>query len=209
MDWELYSKFLWVTLIVLALPGPSFLYVMAISKTKKASQVFANILGLAAGGLLLSTLISVGLSKLLLQIPFLIDVLKWSGGLYLIYLGTRTILKKNKLVTVEEMDRTPAAAFIQGLMVEALNPKSLLFYIALLPQFINPQKTLIEIQLFVLGLTFVSMQLICDLLLVILCRVVLLSVKGFEKNWVFSSLSKWFSGSVFGFLGLYLILSKA
>ena len=208
MDWELYTRFILVSIVVLALPGPSFLYVLAISRTKNVAQVAANIMGLASGGLLLSTLIAVGLAKILLVIPSLLIVLKWVGGLYLIYLGIQAMVKRKQNQQTEEIICSPTKAFIQGFMVEALNPKTLLFYVSLLPQFINPEKSASELQLFALGFTFVAMQVVCDMLVFVTFRTILRSVKGLESQPVFSFFSRWFSGVVLSVLGLYLLTSE-
>src|SRR5450830_591466 len=107
MDWELYTRFILVSIVVLALPGPSFLYVLAISRTKNVAQVAANIMGLAGGGLLLSSLIAVGLAKILVVIPSLLIVLKWVGGLYLIYLGIQAMVKRKQNQQTEEIICSP------------------------------------------------------------------------------------------------------
>ena len=133
-----FSLFLLAALIIAAVPGPGIFYVAArtLSGGKKAG--IASTFGTALGGLVHVIAGGLGVSAIILASAELFTVLKLCGALYLIWLGFRTFREAGDL-PLEQMNPAPTRqAFRQGVVVEALNPKMAAFFVAFIPQFLDP-----------------------------------------------------------------------
>jgi threonine/homoserine/homoserine lactone efflux protein len=98
-----------------------------------------------------------GLSAVLATSAFLFNVMKYAGAAYLVYLGVKAILERTGASPGNSPPVTSGVAFRQALVAEVLNPKSALFFLAFLPQFVQPQNGSVALQLAVLGILFVLM----------------------------------------------------
>ncbi|WNG26727.1 LysE family translocator [Cystobacter fuscus] len=148
--------FLAATLALNVTPGPDMLYVVArsVSEGRKAGIVSA--LGIAAGCLVHTFAIAAGLSGLLMAVPLAFEVVKLTGAAYLLYLGVRALLSRDDTglaaPTVESARLW--AIFRQGVVTNVLNPKVALFFLAFLPQFVDPKRGPVSAQLVLLGFLF-------------------------------------------------------
>lgn len=158
MSIELWLAFVAASAVLLIIPGPTILTVISYSI---AHGRHANVPLVAAVALGDSTALVVsllGLGALLATSAFWFTMVKWAGGLYLLYLGVKLLRAGISSATVA----TPAAPgsrvrlFANTYLVTALNPKGIVFFVAFLPQFINPSAGLTQ-QLWVLAVTFVAM----------------------------------------------------
>ena len=141
--------------VICIIPGPDMLYGIARSTGQGRSAGLLSCLGIATGGLIQTSAIALGLSSLFLAVPMAYEIIKLVGAIYLIYLGLRTILTRHALVNDAAIERTGLLkAFLQGALTTLLNPKVALFYVAFLPQFVDPARGTIPLQLFVLGLLY-------------------------------------------------------
>ncbi len=150
-----------VTLAGLALsasPGPSMLYVLSRSVGQSRAAGLASAAGLAAGGVVLALAAALGLAATVTLSPTLYVVVRTGGGLYLIYLGLNAL--RDIWGSREEIrpDARSARAqqplsriFYQGVLVEVLNPKTILFFLAFLPQFVDSTGASIAVQMLILG----------------------------------------------------------
>lgn len=161
MNFDLWLAYTAATSILLIIPGPTILTVVSYSiahgNRVKLPLVFAVALG-DSTALVLSL---VGLGALLAQSAFLFQIIKWAGGLYLIFLGLKLFWSGIRLADVHA-DKSSAPSFrifINTYLVTALNPKGIIFFIAFLPQFISPGHDLIG-QLWILSATFVALATI-------------------------------------------------
>jgi threonine/homoserine/homoserine lactone efflux protein len=145
------------------IPGPALLYIVArsISDGRKAGLVSS--LGVASGGLLHVGASVLGLSALLASSAFAFRALQGLGAAYLLYLGLQTLLKRgNPSPSQPLVPCSLPRTFLNGLMVQLLNPKVGLFFLAFLPQFVDGQRETFASQTLFLGLVFVAMALLSD-----------------------------------------------
>jgi len=145
-----------VTLAGLALsasPGPSMLYVLSRSVGQSRNAGLVSAAGLATGGVVLALAAAFGLAALLSTSPLAYTVVQYVGAAYLVYLGYDLIVSKDD--TRGELEPVNAASlwriFYQGVLVEVLNPKTMLFFLAFIPQFIDQERGSFTFQMLVLG----------------------------------------------------------
>src|SRR6267378_1539350 len=149
-----YALFVATALALLAIPGPAVLYVVSRSIDQGRRAGFASVCGIATGTVVHVTLATVGLSSLVLASKFAFDAVRYVGAAYLIYLGVRRLLTRH----AEEgphvrPPRTVRDLYTQGLVVNLLNPKTIVFIFAFIPQFVDIEAGHVWFQVLVLGLT--------------------------------------------------------
>lgn len=135
-------------------PGPSMLYVVSRAVGQGRAAGFASALGLALGGVALAVITALASGWLLQDRPNLFFAIKLVGGLYLLWLGGRMLLnaRKAQLGEVDSVEDLPFATILrQGFTVELLNPKTILFFLAFLPGFIDFDGPNITAQMLILG----------------------------------------------------------
>lgn len=146
-----------VTLAGLALsasPGPSMLYVLSRSIGQSRNAGLMSAAGLAVGGFVHVVAAALGLAAVFNYVPIAYTVIRVLGALYLIYLGVQMLLEKDNESDneLEEVKKTSLLQiFNQGVLVEVLNPKTILFFVAFLPQFVYPDNGSITLQMLILG----------------------------------------------------------
>lgn len=150
-----------VTLAGLALsasPGPSMLYVLSRSVGHSRAAGLASAAGLAAGGILLAVGAAMGLAAAVTVSPALYAIIRTTGGLYLIYLGVNTLREirggqeeSSAQARPVPTEQSLSRIFYQGVLVELLNPKTILFFLAFLPQFVDSTGGSIAVQMLILG----------------------------------------------------------
>ena len=155
--------FIAAALVVLLIPGPGVLYVLvrSLSQGQRAGVVSAA--GLSVGALVHVVAATAGLSALLLASATAFGVVKALGAAYLIYLGLRTILSKG----TPDQPGAPAARsharlFKDGVMVSVLNPKIAVFFLAFLPQFVDPRFGAVGRQVLALGVLYSLLAFVTD-----------------------------------------------
>lgn len=147
--------FLAATLALNVTPGPDMLYVVArsVSEGRKAGIVSA--LGIAGGCLVHTFAIAAGLSGLLMAVPLAFEVVKLAGAAYLLYLGVRALISRDTALATPTVESARLwAIFRQGVVTNVLNPKVALFFLAFLPQFVDPKRGPVSAQLILLGFLF-------------------------------------------------------
>ena len=152
-----------LTILVCIVPGPDMLYIISRSTGQGRSAGVVSCLGIATGGLLQTTAVTLGISGFFLVVPIAYDIIKYVGAAYLVYLGIRFILNHEEMQT-SSYDRKAdfRKAFFQGSLTTLLNPKVALFYVAFLPQFVDPTRGHVPLQLLILGLLFNITSLAVD-----------------------------------------------
>jgi threonine/homoserine/homoserine lactone efflux protein len=140
------------------IPGPAVLLTLARAASSGTRVGIATGLGIAAGDLAHTVMAVFGLSAVLAASAILFNVIKYLGAAYLVYLGIRAILDRvDSMSPATAAPITPPKAFRQAVLAEILNPKSALFFLAFLPQFVQPQNGAVPLQLATLGVLFVVM----------------------------------------------------
>lgn len=155
--------FLIAALVLLVIPGPSVLYITARGIDQGRPAAVLSACGVALGALVLAVGTAAGLSALFASSAIAFTVVKYLGAAYLIYLGVQRLLTRTEtLEPLAARRQSWARVFGQGFIVEVSNPKTALFFVAFLPQFINPAHGRPWLQLLVLGALFVTMGLMTD-----------------------------------------------
>jgi threonine/homoserine/homoserine lactone efflux protein len=151
------------TTALLLIPGPVVIYTVtrSIEQGRRAGLVSA--LAASVGDFCQVVAATLGLSTILLSSALAFTVVKYAGAAYLIYLGIQT-LRTPKLSsdTTVPKPQPLSRIFSQGVVVSVLNPKTALFFLAFLPQFVRPDRGSIPLQIFVLGILFVCMGMIAN-----------------------------------------------
>lgn len=146
-----------------AAPGPSNLYVLSRSLAQGAAAGLVSALGLALGNLFHVALAVAGLAALLRYAPALYDAIRLAGAAYLIYLGIKMLRAPGTSLPTEALGRRPLGRVLfDAALVEMLNPKTALFFLAFLPQFVEPAAGPAAPQLLLLGLIVTLTALPCD-----------------------------------------------
>jgi threonine/homoserine/homoserine lactone efflux protein len=155
------AAFLAAAVVLAAIPGPGMLYVLARTLSHGRSAGLRSTLGTAAGGLGHVVAAAVGLSALLLTSAVAFSVVRYAGAAYLIFLGIRTLMGLRGPVGEVRGDSGPALR--QGMLTELLNPKTALFFLTFLPQFVQPERGPVALQLLALGCVSVMLNSSADL----------------------------------------------
>ncbi|MGA3092934.1 MAG: LysE family translocator [Terriglobales bacterium] len=181
-------------------PGPDMLYVIgrSIGQGRRAGTVSA--LGIFAGCLVHIFIAAVGLAAVLRSSSILFNTVRYAGAAYLTYLGLRVLFEPARAPRLPETQSASLSRiFVQGVITNVLNPKVALFFLAFLPQFIQPQRGSIAFQIIVLGLIFDTGGTIVNLAVAQAggrLADVLREHSGFAR------LQKWLTGTIFIGLGL-------
>ncbi|MEO0391343.1 MAG: LysE family translocator, partial [Pseudomonadota bacterium] len=141
MSFDLWLAFAAASTALLIIPGPTVMMVLSYAISDGRRVAVASALGVATGDLIAMTLSVIGLGALLLTSALAFTVLKWVGAVYLVYLGVRMILSAggaSSTLTGRRAGQSPVRVFRDLTTVTALNPKSNTFFVAFVPQFIDP-----------------------------------------------------------------------
>ena len=152
--------------IIALSPGPGILYVAARTLAGGRGEGLASSFGTAIGGLFHVAAGAVGISALVMASAEAFSLLKIAGALYLVWLGIKTLREARLDVPVPEGSIGTARAFRDGIAVEALNPKTAAFFLAFLPQFVDPSAGAIWLQFLALGLVSVTLNTAVDVMVV-------------------------------------------
>jgi threonine/homoserine/homoserine lactone efflux protein len=153
---------------VLLVPGPAVLFIVSQSVRQGRRAGIASVLGIHAGTLVQVAAAVVGASWLLLSSALAFSVVKYLGAGYLVYLGVRKLLGRDEALAFEPDGRfraqpkRPVRLFYEGALVNVLNPKLALFFLAFLPQFVDRARGPVPVQVATFGVMFVLLGLFTD-----------------------------------------------
>jgi threonine/homoserine/homoserine lactone efflux protein len=199
--------FLLASAILLLTPGPAVLYIIARSVDQGRRAGLVSVCSIEVGNFMHVIAATLGLSALLLSSAVAFAIVKYLGAAYLIYLGLRKLFTHQAIQAPgNQQPQSLRRIFSQGVMVAALNPKTALFFVAFLPQFVDPSQGLIAGQMLVLGCMFVLLALISDSMYAL--------VAGTAAQWFKGSSSavraeRYVVGSVYIGLGVTAALADA
>jgi threonine/homoserine/homoserine lactone efflux protein len=165
-DLSHWTIFLGAAFVLLITPGPSIMYVMARAIAQGLHAAVLSAVGLALGDLLQVVATAVGVSALLASAPAVFSGLKFAGAAYLVGLGALTLIGKGTRAarSIETNHRRPIPAkhslILQGFL--ALNPKTALFFLAFLPQFVDPRAGSTSTQILTFGVAFVALGFVTN-----------------------------------------------
>lgn len=157
-----------IAAVVLAItPGPGIAYVVARTVAGGRAEGLASCLGTALGGMLHVLAAATGLSLLVAQSALAFTVVKYLGAVYLVYLGVRMLLQKDgDTASVAVEAQGARRALLEGILVEVLNVKTALFFLAFLPQFVRASEPVVP-QLVLLGTVCVTLNTLVDIVAVL------------------------------------------
>ena len=161
-----FLAFLVAAVILAVTPGPGIAYVVARTVAGGRTEGLASCLGTGMGGMLHVLAAALGLSLIVAQSAVAFSVVKYLGAAYLIYLGLRLLLRRDDAFKIDRVTSQGARrALVEGVLVEALNVKTALFFLAFLPQFVTPSEPLVP-QLVLLGSICVTLNTLVDVVAV-------------------------------------------
>ena len=198
--------FVVAAVLLLVTPGPAVLYIVARSIHEGRRAGLVSVLGVHTGTLVHVAGAAAGLSALLAASATAFTVVKYLGAAYLIYLGVRRLLDATIATAPGEVPRISLRrAYLDGVVVNVLNPKTALFFLAFLPQFVDAGRGQVGAQILGLGMLFVALGLVSDGLYAL--------GAGSAAQWLrarpsFLARERWVSGSMYIGLGLVAALSS-
>jgi threonine/homoserine/homoserine lactone efflux protein len=195
-----YALFIATALALLAIPGPAVLYVVGRSIDQGRTAGLASVLGITTGTIVHITAATVGLSSLILASKVAFDAVRYVGAAYLILLGVRRLLTRGQEEAVgARPPRTLRRLYSQGLVVNLLNPKTIVFIFAFIPQFVDVGAGHVWLQILLLGLTFAGLGLMSDSLYAIVAGTVADRLRGTS---LVARVERWFGGTILIGLGV-------
>jgi threonine/homoserine/homoserine lactone efflux protein len=152
------------TIVLLVEPGPAVFYIVTRSVAQGRAAGLVSVLGVHTGSLVHVAFAALGVSALLYASATAFAVVRYAGAAYLVFLGLRKLLGSR--AAVGEPVTAPAVPrgrlYAQGVVVNVLNPKTAIFFLAFLPQFVNPARGPVAVQILVLGACFIALGVVSD-----------------------------------------------
>lgn len=193
------ALFCLASIALAVVPGPAVTYIVtqSIDKGRRAGLVSA--LGVASGGLVHVTAATAGLSALIASSATAFTTVKLAGAAYLVIVGIRRILSREVDDDVQADPAQHKQLYVQGVVVNVLNPKTALFFLAFLPQFVDTKHGSVPLQVAFLGVVFAVIALASDTMYALLAD--LLAGK-LRRTGTGAKLRRWVSGGIFVALGV-------
>jgi threonine/homoserine/homoserine lactone efflux protein len=190
---------------LLLIPGPAVLYIVSRSVDQGRRAGLASSSGIATGGLVHVVAATLGLSALLVSSATAYSFVKYAGAAYLIYLGIKKFRERPATGEVERAEPVPLGrVYLQGVLVNVLNPKTAIFFFAFLPQFVSTSRGHVALQFLVLGMLFSLMGFVSDSMWALTAG----SAAGWLRgNRSFIRRQRYVAGTVYMGLGLATALS--
>lgn len=202
-----YGMYFTSCIILSLIPGTDTMFILGQSIANSRKAGILSVFGIGSGILVHTTFVSLGLSAILKSTPMAFNIVKLLGALYLVYMGIKSIKSKNSVIAddLDSAKGTYKKAYFQGIITNVLNPKVALFFLAFLPQFIDPVNNYGAFTFMLLGLT----SFVCSTTWGIVISLFASTAASFlKKRKGFSSAVNKISGSIFIILGLNLLRAK-
>jgi threonine/homoserine/homoserine lactone efflux protein len=157
-------EFAAVALAVIVIPGPSVLFVVGRTLAHGRATALASVAGNELGEFVLAAIAALGVGSLIQRSAVLFTAMKLAGAVYLVYLGVRALMrrKEHSMANTLAPTRTTRRAVADGFLVGVANPKTAVFFAAVLPQFVNRSAGNVPVQMLLLGFLFVLIALLSD-----------------------------------------------
>ena len=188
MDIGLYSIFLVTTVMLILVPGPAAITVAAQGASNNSKKAFMGVMGVASADVIFFALSATGIASLILASNLLFSVIKWLGVSYLLYLGITALFSKSGAIKINAKTKESSRKklFSQGLVVQLANPKALMYFSALLPQFIDPSEPIL-FQMVIMGASCLLADIVVYSLFSLLGEKL---AKQQLKTWVVTAINK-------------------
>ena len=200
------AVFALAALALLAVPGPAVVYIVTRSIQQGRASGLASVLGIHVGTLVHLAFATLGLSAILASSATAFTTVKLLGAAYLIVVGIRTLLGRAEEDETDPQHppRRRRRDFAEGVVVNVLNPKTALFFLAFLPQFVDPNHGQAWLQILLLGLTFMLLGLVTDSMWALAAGS---AGETLRKSRRWAQVQRYVSGSVFVGLGVVTALT--
>jgi threonine/homoserine/homoserine lactone efflux protein len=206
-DWSALTLFVTTALILVFIPGPNTLFIVARSIEQGGAAGIVSSLGVQTGTLFHVAAAAFGLSALILSSATAFNAVKYAGAIYLIYLGAKTLLTKETSEQSQTLEKTSLKRiFLQGAVINLLNPKTALFFFAFLPQFVDASRGAITAQIIFLSFILVLLGTFSDLVYALAAGSI---GNRLRENLKLLRAQKYFAGTVYIALGALTALSGA
>lgn len=195
------ALFCLASIALAVVPGPAVTYIVTQSVDQGRRAGLASALGIGSGGLVHVAAATVGLSALIAASATAFTVIKLGGAAYLIGVGLHRILRREEAVETStgRAPRRLRQLYLQGVVVNVLNPKTALFFVAFVPQFVSPNRGSVPLQVGLLGLLFSAIAFSSDVLYALLADIV---GRKLRRGGTGDRLRRWASGGIFVVLGV-------
>ena len=193
-----FALFCLASVALAVVPGPAVTYIVTQSVDKGRRAGLASALGVASGGLVHVAAATVGLSALIASSATAFTTVKLFGAAYLIAVGLRRIFTKGEDAEIEAQPASHRQLYVQGVVVNVLNPKTALFFLAFVPQFVDTHHGSVALQVALLGLVFATIALASDALYAVLAD---LLAGRLRRSGTGARLRRYVSGGIFIALG--------
>lgn len=155
-----------MSFLLIVIPGPSVLFVIGRSLALGRRGGLVSVVGNALGTIPAITAVALGVGQVIADSVIVFETVKIIGAVYLMYLGAQAIRRRTRLTAAsEEVDTTrkpTSRLLLEGMLVGVSNPKTIVFFVAVLPQFVDRGAGHVPLQLALLGAIFTAIALICD-----------------------------------------------
>jgi len=159
-----FLEFAAVAFAIIVIPGPSVLFVVGRTLAHGRRTALASVVGNELGEFVLAAVAALGVGSVIQRSAVLFTVMKLAGAAYLVYLGIRALLQRKRHALADTLmpARTTPRAVADGFLVGVANPKTAIFFAAVLPQFVNRSAGNVPAQMLLLGFVFVLIALVSD-----------------------------------------------
>ena len=156
-----FAVFLSASIAISITPGPDMTYVFARGLAHGPRAGLISVAGIASGLVIHTMLVALGLAVVMAQSPVLFEIIRYAGAAYLVWMGIKLLRDRSRFnVNGDQSSENWRALYVQGLIVNLFNPKILLFFLAFLPQFADPARGSVALQIAILGATLITCGLL-------------------------------------------------
>lgn len=199
-DPTLWGLFVLASVTLLLTPGPAVLFIVARSVERGKVAGLVSVLGIHLGTIVHILAAAVGLSALIVSSTLAFSVVKYLGAAYLIWIGIRTLMAPDLPLEISAKSTKPLhRLFQEGFIVNLFNPKTAIFFLAFLPQFVDPARGALHWQILVLGFTFMGLGMLSDAMFALAAGA---AGDFLRRSRRFLRFQRWFAGLSFIGLGV-------
>lgn len=199
-DPTLWGLFVLASITLLLTPGPAVLFIVARSVERGKVAGLVSVLGIHLGTIVHIVAAAVGLSALIVSSTLAFSVVKYLGAAYLIWIGIRTLMSPDLAAEISIGPAKPLRRLFQeGFIVNLFNPKTAIFFLAFLPQFVDPARGALHWQVLTLGFTFMALGMLSDAMFALAAGA---AGDFLRRNRRFLRFQRWFAGISFIGLGV-------
>jgi threonine/homoserine/homoserine lactone efflux protein len=190
-----FAAFSLIALGMVLTPGPNMIYLVSRSISQGRGAAFLSLVGVGAGFLFYMVSAALGITSLLLAVPYAYDALRFAGAIYLLYLAWQTLRPggRSPFQVRKLAPDGPRKLLLMGLLTNLLNPKVAVMYLSLLPQFIHPELGSVLSQAVALGFTQIAISLSVNSLLIVVAGS-LAALLASRPSWL--TIQRWLMGTV-------------